>query len=80
VCDRSNRDVWADALTWPSSTPSTHFLSYEGRSWTFEKKVAGGEYCWVCLDRALPTAEWCNRFPFHVCSEYGSSMGRSSMI
>jgi hypothetical protein len=38
-------------------------LGYEGRSWTFEKKVAGGSYCRVRLDRALATADWCTRFP-----------------
>ena len=37
-------------------------LGYEGRSWTFEKRVAGGSYCRVRLDRALATADWCSRF------------------
>ena len=39
-----------------------HDLGYEGRSWTFEKRVAGGSYCRVRLDRALATADWCSRF------------------
>jgi len=38
-------------------------LGYEGRSWTFEKRVAGGSYCQVRLDRALATPEWNSRFP-----------------
>ena len=38
-------------------------LGFEGRKWTFEKKVAGGSYCRVRLDRALATADWCMRFP-----------------
>ena len=38
-------------------------LGFEGRKWTFEKKVAGGSYCQVRLDRALATADWCMRFP-----------------
>jgi len=38
-------------------------LGFEGRNWTFEKKVAGGSYCRVRLDRALATADWCTRFP-----------------
>lgn len=38
-------------------------LGYEGRSWTFEKKVAGGVYCRVRLDRGLATADWSSRFP-----------------
>jgi hypothetical protein len=42
---------------------SLYDLGYEGRSWTFEKKVAGGEYCRVRLDRALATSDWCSRFP-----------------
>ena len=37
-------------------------LGFEGRNWTFEKKVAGGSYCPVRLDRALATADWCTRF------------------
>jgi len=36
-------------------------LGYEGRSWTFEKRVAGGSYCQVRLDRALATPEWNSR-------------------
>ena len=38
-------------------------LGYEGRRWTFEKRVAGGSYCRVRLDRALATVDWCSRFP-----------------
>jgi len=38
-------------------------LGYEGRSWTFEKKVAGGNYCRTRLDRGLANADWCSRFP-----------------
>jgi hypothetical protein len=38
-------------------------LGYEGRSWTFEKKVAGGVFCRVRLDRALATVPWSARFP-----------------
>jgi hypothetical protein len=37
-------------------------LGFEGRSWTFEKKVAGGTFCRVRLDRALATQEWCDCF------------------
>jgi hypothetical protein len=32
-------------------------LGFEGKSWTFEKKVAGGTFCRVRLDRALATPE-----------------------
>ena len=38
-------------------------LGYEGRDWTFEKKVSGGSFCRVRLDRALATSDWCSRFP-----------------
>jgi hypothetical protein len=38
-------------------------LGYEGRSWTFEKRVAGGSFCRVRLDRTLATADWSSRFP-----------------
>jgi hypothetical protein len=38
-------------------------LGFIGLPWTFEKKVAGGSYCRVRLDRALSTASWSARFP-----------------
>jgi hypothetical protein len=38
-------------------------LGYTGMAWTFEKKVAGGTYCRVRLDRALATTSWTDRFP-----------------
>jgi hypothetical protein len=38
-------------------------LGFIGRSWTFEKKVAGGGYCRVRLDHALATPAWRARFP-----------------
>ena len=38
-------------------------LGYEGRMWTFEKKVAGGSYCRVRLDRALVSSDWGVHFP-----------------
>ena len=43
-------------------------LGYEGRSWTFEKRVAGGSYCRVRHDRALATPEWTSRFPVATVS------------
>ena len=38
-------------------------LGYSGTRWTYEKKVIGGSYTWVRLDRALATADWCELFP-----------------
>jgi hypothetical protein len=38
-------------------------LGYEGNMWMYKKKVDGGSYCQVRLDRALATPEWCDRFP-----------------
>jgi hypothetical protein len=38
-------------------------LGFEGRSWTFEKRVVGGSFCRVRLDRALATIDWSLRFP-----------------
>ena len=38
-------------------------LGFQGRKWTFERKVAGGAYCRVRLDRALATVDWRTRFP-----------------
>ena len=39
-------------------------LGFEGRRWTFEKKVTWGSYCRVRLDRALATPVWNSLFPF----------------
>ena len=38
-----------------------HDLGFKGRSWTFEKKIAGGSFCRVHLDRALATPDWSSR-------------------
>ena len=35
---------------------------YEGRKWTFEKKIPGGLFCRVRLDLSLAMADWCLRF------------------
>jgi hypothetical protein len=37
-------------------------LSFERLRWMFEKKVAGGSFCRVRLDRALAYSEWSARF------------------
>jgi hypothetical protein len=37
-------------------------LGYIGNSWTFEKRVVGGSFCRVRLDRALATTPWSGRF------------------
>jgi endonuclease/exonuclease/phosphatase family metal-dependent hydrolase len=37
-------------------------LGYEGRSWTYEKRVVGGSFCRVRLDRALATTTCSSRF------------------
>ena len=39
-------------------------IGYMGVDWTFEKKVAGGHYVRVRLDRVLASASWCSCFPF----------------
>jgi hypothetical protein len=41
-------------------------FSFEGRNWTYEKKVTNGSYCRVRLDRALATTEWSERYPLAV--------------
>lgn len=39
-------------------------LGYKGLDWTFEKRIVGGEYCRVRLDRALASPNWSSMFPF----------------
>jgi len=39
-------------------------IGYMGLDWTFEKKVAGGHFVRVRLDRVLASASWCACFPF----------------
>ncbi|WVZ64412.1 hypothetical protein U9M48_013925 [Paspalum notatum var. saurae] len=41
-------------------------IGYSGLDWTFEKKVAGGYFVRVRLDRVLASAKWCACFPFAV--------------
>jgi hypothetical protein len=43
-------------------------LGYEGNSWTYEKRVAGGGFCKVRLDRALATSQWSDIFPLATLS------------
>jgi ribonuclease HI len=38
-------------------------LGFTGSSWTYEKKVAGGTYTRVRLDRALCSMDWMTSFP-----------------
>lgn len=45
-------------------------LGYEGRRWTFERRVAGGSYCRVRLDRALATADWSTLFSLAIVSHH----------
>ncbi|XP_073353921.1 uncharacterized protein [Aegilops tauschii subsp. strangulata] len=39
-------------------------IGYMGLDWTFEKRVTGGQFCRVRLDRALASPSWSNLFPF----------------
>lgn len=41
-------------------------ISYIGNSWTFEKKVAGGTYTRVRLDKAVANPAWSLAFPAAV--------------
>jgi hypothetical protein len=43
-------------------------LGYTGRSWTYEKMVAGGTYCRVRLDRALADTDLMSMFPSAIVS------------
>ena len=38
-------------------------LGFEGRNWTFQKRVTGGSFCRVRLDRGLAMGDWCSCFP-----------------
>jgi hypothetical protein len=51
-------------------------LGFKGVPWTFEKKVAGGDYYRVRLDRALASSSWCALFPeaeVHHLPSYATS-------
>lgn len=47
-------------------------LGYKGLDWTFEKRVTGGQYCRVRLDRALASTSWSNLFPFASVDHFDS--------
>jgi hypothetical protein len=55
-------------------------LGYNGTPWTFEKKVAGGSYCRVRLDRALATASWCERYPLAALQHLTAAASDHSAI
>jgi hypothetical protein len=38
-------------------------LGYIGLDWTFERRILGGHFCQVRLDRGLGTADWSSHFP-----------------
>lgn len=56
---QAQMDAFRDAL----DTCGLTDIGYTGRSWTWEKKVAGGTYTRVRLDRCIATSAWCSAFP-----------------
>lgn len=48
-------------------------IGFIGRNWTFEKKVSGGSFCRVRLDRALVSAEWNSRFPLALLTHHAAA-------
>jgi hypothetical protein len=64
VNDRSNAQIQAFRDT--VDVCELMDLGYDGNTWTFEKRVAGGSFCRVRLDRALATTSWSSRFPLAV--------------
>jgi hypothetical protein len=57
-------------------------LGYKGHFWTWEKKVTGGTYTRVRLDRALGSAEWSAQFPLAFVTQImfrseGSNLSKS---
>ena len=55
-------------------------LGYKGLDWTFEKKIVGGEYCRVRIDRVLATASWSALFPYATIEHLTATMSDHSPI
>ena len=55
-------------------------LGYKGTKWTFEKRVAGGTFTRVRLDRALGSVDWCARFPAAVVQHLNAATSDHSPI
>jgi endonuclease/exonuclease/phosphatase family metal-dependent hydrolase len=55
-------------------------LGFTGTAWTFEKKVSGGSYYRVRLDRALATASWSLRYPMAVVQHLTAAASDHSPI
>lgn len=55
-------------------------LGYRGNFWTFEKKVVGGTYTRVRLDRGLVTPDWNLLFPNSCVIHHTSACSDHSMI
>lgn len=56
---QAQMDSFRDAL----DTCGLTDIGFSGRNWTFEKKVAGGTYTRVHLDRCVANVAWCMAFP-----------------
>jgi hypothetical protein len=55
-------------------------LGYTGTAWTFEKKLTGGTYCRVRLDRGLATLSWAERFPLATVNHLNATASDHSAI
>ncbi|XP_073353561.1 uncharacterized protein [Aegilops tauschii subsp. strangulata] len=56
-------------------------LGHKGTWWTFEKRVAGGTYTRVRLDRAVADAAWSTVFPFaEVSNETAACSGHGPIV
>lgn len=55
-------DAFRDALDMCSLSD----IGHTGTNWTFKKKVAGGTYTWVWLDRCVANPAWSLAYPYAV--------------
>ncbi|XP_073357721.1 uncharacterized protein [Aegilops tauschii subsp. strangulata] len=55
-------------------------LGFQGQPWTFEKRVSGGTYTRVRLDRALGSSEWCAQFPLALVEHLTSATSDHSPL
>ncbi|XP_073367941.1 uncharacterized protein [Aegilops tauschii subsp. strangulata] len=73
---QSQMDSFRDAL----DVCCLHDLGHSGLPWTFEKKVAGGSFTRVRLDRAVVDAVWSSLFPSAQLDHVASACSDHSPI
>lgn len=73
---QAQMDAFRDAL----DTCGLMDIGYTGNKWTFERKVTGGTFTRVRLDRCVATAEWLLSYPDAILEHKNSASSDHSAL